>query len=672
MSALLSKNSLAILEARYLEGETVNDMWDRVSGGNDRFRELLSSLRFLPNSPTLFNMGRNNGCTSSACFVFDVQDSMFGKGSIVETRNKATAVAKAGGGVGYYGGNIRPKGSLIKSVHRKACGPVAVLRDYHGIRQLVTQGGKRDLAQMFILPAWHEDCFDFVHCKDEDPKSLESFNISVSWTDQLVAESLVPGSRYEKLWMEQVHSAWSHGCPGMFFYDAVNRANPNPHLGWINAPNPCGETPNRTDEPCNLGSLALPRYFTAHNRGINWNLLEQDIRTAIQLLDDILDRNEFPHPDITQASFLTRKLGLGVMGWADLLAMMHIHYDTEEALNLADKLMRFISEVSLDESVQLAKQKGPYGGYSDRSNGPYCRNETRTSIAPTGTIALIAGVWGSIEPHFAFKCNRVTNEGIKMEDGVPDWIAEKLDGFIPKIASEIDWRWHVRMQAAFQKHTCLGVSKTINLPKTATEQDISDSYRLMHELKCKGGTVYRDGCRSEQVLRKKSTKSVYLPDAEDSIIPKPKLLGNERKGTIHKFRVGGIKCYLTAGVFDDGSIAEIFLRASKVGSTVSLLLDSWAIAFSYALQAGASVDALTSVYVGMRSEPCGITDNPDIPLASSIQDYVVRWIRRKFLSEIIDSPTDSGQFCPDCGSSALLVNNCLQCSRPGCGWTKCG
>ncbi len=736
----LTTNSLAILKKRYLEGESVDSMWDRVSNGNPRYRELMSSLRFLPNSPTLFNLGRNNGCTLSACFVFDIGDYMLyhnGKimeDSIVRTREKAISVAKAGGGVGYYLGNIRPRNSLIKSVHRVACGPVNVLRDMHAISRLTTQGGKRELAQMGVLNCDHQDIEEFVHCKDEDPQGLGSFNISVGWKNEWVEKALAGFnasqaelSREARLWGEQCKSAWKTGCPGMLFPDIVNAANINLHLGYLNGTNPCAETPNRTDEPCNLGSLSLPRYFVKGNRSFDWTQFADDVWTATEFLDDILTWNTFPHHAITEAAILTRKLGLGVMGWADLLGMMHIAYDSLEALLLADRIMETMANVSHACSEEMADKKGPYKGYSDRTNGPCRRNETNTSIAPTGTIAMIAGVWGSAEPHFALRCERTTAEGMKLEDGVQDWIWKQMDGYVPKIASEISPEWHIRHQAAFQKHTDLGVSKTINMPNSATVQDVSNAYKLLYELGCKGGTIFRDGCRSEQVLVKEKTKSVYLVETTVSAVsetqdmnglasspvlpphspplngpvfhipsgsvPVPSLssltpaksrhrLPTDRQSLTHKFRIDNTEGYLTVGLYEDGTPGELFLRVSKAGSTISGLLDAWAIAFSVALQYGAPLFRMVDCHTGMRFDPAGRTANDAIPLCTSVVDYVCRWLYMKYVepaSRIAgDTGCDkgiivrSGLLCAECGAEAIYSGGCLTCTASGCGWSRCG
>lgn len=672
----LSPNATAILNKRYLvEGESIDQLWDRVSGGNESYRRLLSSLRFLPNSPTLFNAGLNNGCTLSACFTFEVQDSMFGKGSITDVRDKAIAVAKAGGGVGYYFGHLRPKGSPIKSIQRVACGPVTVLRDYHGISRLITQGGKRELAQMGVLNCDHPDIREFIHCKDGDPQGLGSFNISVGWKSGWVDEALDRKSRHNgtaaSLWDEQCESAWGHGCPGMFFTDTVNRCNINPHLGGLLTANPCGEVPGRDGEACSLGSHALPRYFDAGNRGVNWSLLEEDVYASLQFADDILDRNVFPHPDITAAVNLTRRLGIGVMGWADLLAMMHIHYDSQEALDLGSRLAKFIADVSHKSSEDLVKLRGkrPYAGYSDRTNGPCRRNETTTSIAPTGTISIIAGMRGwSIEPWYAETNERTTSEGMKLVESVPGWIREHLDGFVPKCAHEIHWEWHVRHQAAWQQHVDLGVSKTINMPNSASVSDVSGAYRLMYELGCKGGTVFRDGCRQEQVLVSK-TKSVYSVQPANACTDRK--MPQSRAGTTYEAMVGGSHVYLTANRFPDGKCGEIWLNVGQGGSTLDGMVDGWAIMVSKALQFGMPLEKVVKLFAGRRSEPSGPTGDPDVPVCTSIQDYVVRKLASVFLGGD-DSPSGSGLYCPECGSEAVFRAGCLSCPTSGCGWSRCG
>lgn len=713
----ISENSLKILQTRYIDpvDRNVDGMWDRVSMGNKDYRKAMADLLFLPNSPTLFNLGLPHGGTLSACFVFDVEDSLLGEwpdggaaepwaNSILGTNFKASCVAKAGGGVGYYLGNIRPKGSPIKSTHKKACGPVTVLKYYHYLRSLITQGGKRDLAQMGVLNADHPDIREFIHVKDTDPQGLSSFNISVSWKNDWLtrinfrrlfmnglSRPIHDDDKAATLWLEQCESAWRTGCPGMLFWDTINRFNATPHLGDINATNPCGETPNLNNEPCNLGSLAVVRFLRGLGKKakVAWDELKHWVRVVTRFMDDILDANKFPHPDITQMALATRKLGLGVMGWADLLALSHIPYDCQDAVDLADELMRTINDTALDESLALAREKGPYPAWEQaphevKKRFPAARNSTRTSIAPTGTIAIIADVWGSIEPHYAIDCTRTTHEGIVMNDGIPLWVRDRLGGFVPKIASEIDWRWHIRHQAAFQKHTNLGVSKTINMPKESTVQDVSDAYQMMWETECKGGTIFRDGCRDEQVLVKKD-KSVYaIP--QPTKVKLPDELDTRRK----KFRIGGVKGYIHAGLMD-GRVVEVFIRSAQQGSTVGGMLDAWCMAFSSALQNGQPLEDLIRLHRHQRFEPNGFTGDQEIPSCTSIPDFVVQWLALRFLKP---APTNrvtalapelgsipaangamkshgSGRMCPDCGTELRVDANCYVCPRPDCGFSQC-
>jgi ribonucleoside-diphosphate reductase alpha chain len=737
--AVLTDNAVHLLEKRYLDRrngrqESVDEMFWRVAGQEDRYADIMKRLLFLPNSPALFNSGVGNGCTSSACFVLDVDDDMGplptdNHRSIVNVRAKAVAIAKAGGGVGYYFGNLRPKGSPIKTVHRVACGPVAVLRDYHAISKLITQGGKRELAQMGVLPVWHPDVKDFIHCKDEDPQGLGSFNISVSWSDDWVKNvrfdipvgahyPLVSGESTDeqglatKLWWEQCQSAWAHGCPGMLFHDRMNnvRGNPNPHLGIINGTNPCSEVPNRSEEPCSLGSLNLWRFVNLKTREIDYGMLEDITRVAHRLMNSILDRGVFPHPEITKAALLTRRLGLGLMGWADLLALKGVHYDTQDALTLISKVWGLVSEVTRDESNKIAKEKGPYPGYSDRTDGPCSHNETVTSIAPTGSISILANASSGIEPHYALELDRTTSHGDHYTERVP--VHEYLDGFVPRTAHEIDWRWHVRVQAEFQKHCDMAISKTINMPNSATVQDVSDAYRMMYETGCKGGTVFRSGCRNEQVLRARTptkTQSVYqngvAPTPVPTLLPASMTTGDiaalgaatqilttqgtpecvhvvrkmpeTRSSITHKFRVADVECFMIVGLYEDSTPGEVFIKASRQGSTICGLLDSWAINFSVALQNGTPLSELCKHHVGTRFEPAGVTSNKQIPMCSSIPDYVARFLQARFCKDESGSGprfslSSTGQYCPDCGLELRYESGCLTCPDRGCGYSKCG
>jgi ribonucleoside-diphosphate reductase alpha chain len=705
----MSENAVGILKKRYLEpDESVDSMFRRVANGEERYIEMMEKLDFLPNSPTLMNAGtKNEGkSTFSACFKFDIADSMLeGDDSIIETGRKAAGVAKWGGGVGYYLGNLRARGAPIRSVHRVACGPVNVLWWLNDIgTRLITQGGRRELAQMAILPVDHGDIREFIHCKDEDPQALRTFNISVAANNGFMKRVFgeLAGSKDRQLWDEIIDSAWKTGDPGLYFPDTAEQFNPTPHLGKLTGTNPCGEVPLLNNEACNLGSINLGNFVTISNE-VDWNRLEEVVVRATCFLDSILDRNTFPHLAITTMVAKTRKLGLGVMGWADMLALMGIHYDTPQAVELGGKIMKFIDLVSRDTSIRLAKEKGPYPGFEGKDGGePFeCRNATRTCIAPTGTISILCDASSGIEPHFAVEWTRMLNAGVKdKEELIHEQISVKnrLNGFVPKIANEIDWQWHVRHQAAFQKHTNLAVSKTINMPNSATREDIAGAYKMMWEMGCKGGTIFRDGCRAggEQVLKAKEPEKPATNGVHNRISANGNGNGHvqteanghsnghlarrkpprERPSITHHMTIGEFDGYVTAGMHPDGVLCEIFIKASKEGSTVSGMLDSWAITFSHCLQHGCPLENLVRKFSGMRFEPSGLTGNSEIPFATSIVDYIVRWLDRRFGAGRDDpdykgSEIGSGMICPDCHGPAIYQGGCLTC-KGKCGWSRCG
>lgn len=686
-----------VLKERYLEpGETVEELWERVSSGNAEYKGLMERLEWLPNSPTLMNRGTGKG-TLSACFKFDIQDSMLdGHNSIMGVACKAAAVAKWGGGVGYYLGNLRPKNSPIQSTHKVACGPVAVLKFLNEIGcTLITQGGRRELAQMGILPVTHQDIRDFIHCKDKEPQRLKSFNISVSVMDEFM-KGIVSGLAHPdslNLFDEIVDSAWRTGDPGLLFVDSVERDNPTPDLGKLTGVNPCGEVPLLSDEACNLGSINLGKFVWRGEESlyglegkpqIDWARLGFAVKTAVRFLDDVLDDNWFPHSDITAAVMRTRKIGLGVMGWADMLAMLGIYYDTKESVDLGGMVMESIRHWADDESAKLAEEKGPF------RPGEKYRNATRCCIAPTGSISLLANASSGIEPHYALKWTRKLHAGHENERTIEEQISclDKLPpGFVPKTAMQIPWEWHVKHQAAFQEHTDLAVSKTINLPNSATREDVRAAYLMMWKLGCKGGTVFRDGCRAggEQVLEDKGKPSSVEIGKEyveiDGIRRSKKELlkslnaqarrkpPKERKSLTRKIQVGQFEGYATVGLYEDGSPCEVFVTASKEGSTVSGLLESWAIAFSHALQHGAGLQMLCEKFMGTRFEPNGLTGDSEVPNCTSVIDYVARWIWSKFGNEEVKASVPSGHLCPDCGSADVRYEGgCLSCR---CGWSKC-
>ena len=572
----LTANARTVLERRYLLrdasgalAETPEELFARVAAAvaaaeptpalrgewAARFREEMAALRFLPNSPTLMNAGAGRGALA-ACFVLPVEDSLE---SIMSTARAAALVQKYGGGTGFDFSRLRPEGDPIASTHGAACGPVSVLRHYDDVSRLVTQGGKRDGANMGILRVDHPDARAFVHAKDDGASAqspapqpaplqptLQRFNLSLAVTDDFMAAAAAgapfavadprtgePRGEADAaaLLDEAARAAWRTGDPGMVFIDTVNRANPTPALGEIAATNPCGEVPLLPWEACTLGSVHVARFRDAGGR-YRWDALAETVAVAVRFLDDVIDAGPYPLPEIASAVRGNRKIGLGVMGFHDLLIAEGVPYDSDEAIALAGRLMGAIREAADEASAALGEEKGafPNIGRSIHADGPRYRNATRTCIAPTGTIAIVAGASAGIEPLFSLAHVRRMGDGTALPEVSPAFEeAARAGGFhspalmaylasggalaeraeapeavrrLFATAHEIGWERHLAMQAAFQRHTDLAVSKTVNLPHEAGADEVRAIFVRAHELGCKGVTVYRDGSRARQVLER--------------------------------------------------------------------------------------------------------------------------------------------------------------------------
>ena len=679
--------------------ETVDEFVDRVSMNNDIYRdELIEPLRFLPNSPTLFNIGTAAGGTLSACFKFDVEDTMFDSSDgIMPVAMKAAKVLKSGGGVG-YSFHVRPEGDLVNSTHRGALGPLGVMRIYHRLALEITQGGKRDAAQMGILHCDHADLEKFIHAKDNDPDSLSTFNISVALTDVFMQEATevlnldnedieygTAQTRKARLLLDMAKSAWLTGDPGVYFIDAAERGNPTPWAGKLTGTNPCGEVPLLRNEPCNLGSINLGKMLDGNN--IDWALLRQTTRLAIQYLDDVLDINVFPDHEILKAALYTRKLGLGVCGFADVLALQNIEYDTAEAVDLGKNIMHTINLEAEKQSILLAQEKGRAPCF-DKGQALY-RNATRTCIAPTGTIAILMDASSGIEPYFALENTRRTGDGMILIE--KPWTLEHTE-FRPKVANEIDYKDHIKMQASFQLHTDLAVSKTINMSNNATPEQILDAYVLMWIGGCKGGTVYRDGSREHQVLQvfqvpyvadSGTSTSLSAPSTDPNAEAASEAptassdwrdtLPDERPSVTHKFEVGGVEGYIHIGLYEDGQPAEIFLDLARQGSTLSGFADWFAqtvsVGFQIAHKHGVPFTVFTNKWINRRFEPAGFTTNKDIPKVDSIADYLGQYLKGRFASDSPPVQSASGDLCPECGGILIHAEGCSHCMS--CGYEKC-
>lgn len=552
--AEISENGRVVLERRYLmKGpggtpvETPDELFRRVaksvasveaSGKGrwaERFEELMRELRFLPNSPTLMNAGRPNG-QLSACFVLPVEDSLEG---IFESLKQAARIHQSGGGTGFAFSRLRPRGSPVKSTRGIASGPVSFIRIFDMATETVKQGGARRGANMAVLRVDHPDIVDFVDSK-RDQKSILNFNISVGSTREFMDAVRVGGEFWLRdpasgepirkmaargLFDRIVLAAWECGDPGMVFLDRINLLNPTPRVGPMESTNPCGEQPLLPYESCNLGSLNLSAYV--RGRKFDWDSYRADIATAVRFLDDVIELNAFPVEASRKITLANRKIGLGVMGFADLLLQLGIPYSSGEAFAFGETLMSFLDREAKQVSAELARKRGAFPNWRgclwDRLGFPKLRNATVTTVAPTGTISVIAGVSSGIEPIFSGVFYRNVLDGSRLMEVHPivgrllrergssvgrfsDARLRELLGSAWTPAQDVPVEAHVRMQAAFQRHSDSAVSKTINLPNDAKPSDVSRAYLLAYELGCKGITVYRDGSRSAQVLDRWETE----------------------------------------------------------------------------------------------------------------------------------------------------------------------
>ena len=736
MTNVLTENAEYILKKRYLlEDETPDEMFWRVAnhvasceedatGWAGMFFDMMINLDFLPNSPTMMNAGTNQG-SLSACFVIPVPDTMEG---IMDASYAAAIVQKYGGGTGFSLSNLRRAGASINTTQGAACGPISVLRHLDDTSRLVTQGGKREGANMGILRYDHPDIMEFIACKAdvEEHGLFKNFNISVGIEQaffdcfnnpavlsdyELVDPHTGPTGEWinaKRVWEAICEQAWKTGDPGLVFLDRINdsRANPVPSLGPIIATNPCGEQPLYDWDSCNLGSINLVNFYDKtfstllNPPGIYWERLKDTIHLAVRFLDNVIETNFYPLPQIEARNKEIRRIGLGVMGWADLLYLLKIKYDSEEALELAETLSTYIQYHADLASATLGKERGNYNKFTESvdnlQNGiDFMRNSTRTTIAPTGTISMIAGVSSGIEPNFALEFDRQHGENIgELKEFNPiygQWLIDTKsshsdahpDYFVT--AHDISPEWHVKMQAAWQKHTDNAVSKTINMPNSATVEDIGKAYQQAWDSGCMGVTVYRDGSRTGQVLSVNPDHKTelaafevdHLEDAKvylgnESVYPRldeamktvyvkkfgetlaeeqgreldaklaafiPSLVHEESRATRkklpdtgpatrHKFDIAGTKGYIHIGTYEDGCPGEVFITLTKEGSTIQGLMGTVAKLTSMLLQRGVTTEELLEDFAGTRFEPHGLTNHPDknMKTVSSIVDYLFRYL----------------------------------------------
>ena len=749
----LSPNAIKVLETRYLKkddtGELIespDDMFRRVAAniaqanlkyGEDStedeksFYEIMKNLDFLPNSPTLMNAD-NELQQLSACFVLPVEDSMDG---IFDSVKNTALIQKSGGGTGFSFSRLRPHNDLVKTTGGIASGPISFMEVFDAATNTVKQGGKRRGANMGILRVDHPDIIDFISAKTNEDK-LNNFNISVAVTDTFM-EAVKDDKKYDlinprdgkiiaqltaRVVFEQIVAmAHKNGEPGIIFIDEINRHNPTPELGEIESTNPCGEQPLLPYESCNLGSINLLNMVKSKGTAqeIDYKKLEATVRIAIRFLDNVIDMNKFPLAETEEIVQKNRKIGLGVMGWSDLLIALQIPYNCQQAVDLATEVMAFIQKISYDESGKIAKKRGSFPNIEGSIHQKPLRNSTTTTIAPTGRISIIAGCSSGIEPLFAISYERHVMddtlievhplfEKIARERGfysaeLMTRIAEnnsiqkiaEIPDDIKKVfltAHDIEPAWHIKMQAAFQQYVDNAVSKTVNFRHDATLEDVKNVYTLAYDLKCKGVTIYRDGSRSEQVLSTRSQHSQMAATSEEDVrIKRTRPLVTY--GTTEKTLIGCGKLYITINS-DQKGICEVFTTTGKGGGCHA---QSEAISrmVSLVLRSGVPLEEVTGQLKGIRCEAAMIrkdvqnlscpdaigralerftrsTENGRLLFANGEQTAPEHQPASQAVKDKLDKTNlrSNGNSCPACGDRLEHEGGCVVCRS--CGWSKCG
>jgi ribonucleoside-diphosphate reductase alpha chain len=736
----LSDNARIVLERRYLRKdpngkplEKPGQMFRRVARHiaqaelksdpkadtqvvEEQFYELMADLKFLPNSPTLMNAGRRLG-QLAACFVLPVEDSME---AIFDTLKNAAVIHKSGGGTGFSFSRLRPKNAMVGTTGGVASGPVSFMKIFNTATEQVKQGGTRRGANMAILQVDHPDIMEFIFCKQRN-EELNNFNISVGVTDAFMQAALAgvgydlidPSTRKATgslaaatVYTALVQQAWKNGDPGIVFLDRMNRDNPTPALGAIESTNPCGEQPLLPMEACNLGSINLARCVAIEGSAarIDYDELGRVVHAAVHFLDNTIDMSKYPLNAIDAMVKGNRKVGLGVMGFADLLYLLKIPYNSEAALAVAEELMHFIQDEAHAASRALAEKRGAFLNfdqsiYNQKGAAPL-RNATLTTIAPTGTLSIIANCSSGIEPLFAlsFVRNVMDNDRLLEVNPIFEAVA-KARGFysqelmetiarqcslqhvegIPDdikaifvTAHDVAPEWHLRMQAVFQKHTDNAVSKTVNLPRDATAEDVRKIYDLAYQLGCKGVTIYRDGSKANQVLSTGASGATVIEKAAEA----HEIAMRERPETLEGFttktRTGYGHLYVTVTEFN-GRPFEVFATIGKSGRSTTAKTEAIGRLVSLALRSGVEVKLIVDQLKGIGGEHPIFQEGG---LVLSIPDAIARVLERRYLLKNGDlqksAPGKSlmGETCPECGQTISFEEGCQTCHF--CGYTKCG
>ncbi len=729
----LSKNAQTVLEKRYLkrdkEGkilETPVDMFRRVattiasaeknfdkkadvSGLADKFYAMMTGFEFLPNSPTLMNAGRELG-QLSACFVLPVGDSME---EIFDAVKYTALIHKSGGGTGFSFSRLRPANDVVRSTSGISSGPISFMQVFDAATETIKQGGTRRGANMGILRVDHPNIMDFIMCKD-DQKHLNNFNISVGLTEAFM-EAVEQDAEYElfnprdrqpagtqnarKVFSRIVKQAWKNGEPGIIFLDRLNKDNPTPQVGEIESTNPCGEQPLLPYESCNLGSINLGRMVK--NGDVDWKRLKEVVQLAVRFLDNVIEVNSYPLPQISEMTRANRKIGLGVMGWADMLIMLGIPYNSPEAIALGEKVMKFINDEGHAASRELGKVRGPFpnfkGSVYDRPGQGPIRNATITTIAPTGTISIIAGASSGVEPLFAVsfvrqvldknilvEVNPLFEEIAKEQKFYSDELMQRIaeHGTVADIddipddvrrvfvtAHDITPEVHIEMQAAFQKHTDNAVSKTVNFPNSATIDEVEKVYRLAYKTDCKGVTIYRDGSRDEQVLStgKKEEKGA-APQVEEK-----KAIKRERpralQGWTYQMQTGCGPIYITINE-DKAGLFELFTTMGKAGGCAASQCEAIGRMVSLAWRSGVQARQVMKQLLGISCHaPSGFGDNRVLSCADGVAKAIQAHMLAKGYDVNLELHAPERGACPECGGIVEHEGGCAVCRV--CGYSEC-
>ncbi|MDP2183480.1 MAG: vitamin B12-dependent ribonucleotide reductase [Actinomycetota bacterium] len=743
---ILSPNSLKVLQKRYLtkdeEGnatEKPSDMFIRVAenvasaerafGADDTavatrsqdFYDFMTSLEFLPNSPTLMNAGRDLQ-QLSACFVLPVGDSM---DSIFGAVRDTAIIHKSGGGTGFSFSQLRPAGDQVRSTQGVSSGPVSFMRVFNQATEAVKQGGTRRGANMGVLRVDHPDILSFIKCKADG--DFANFNISVALTESFM-EAVKAGTAYDlrnprsgevagqfdarEVYELIIEMAWATGDPGIIFIDRMNRDNPTPLLGEIESTNPCGEQPLLPYEACNLGSVNLSKFVTFTEGGpeVEWDRLADVVHRSIRFLDNVIEVNQYPLPKIAELVSGNRKVGLGVMGWADILIMMGIPYDSSDAVALGEKVMGFISAEARQASANLAEERGVFpnfeGSIYDTPEGMRVRNATVTTIAPTGTLSIIANCSSGVEPLFAVSYIRTVMDNDRLIEVNPTFeeIAVRRGFYSQELmaliadhgtvhdvddvpedvrsifvtAHDIAPEWHIRMQAAFQKHTDNAVSKTVNFANEATAEDVREVYDLAYEVGVKGVTIYRDGSKDNQVLSTGKTGKGGTETARSArpgeIEPRPRPMVTQ--GRTEKILTGCGNLYVTVN-WDEEGMCEVFTQMGKSGGCASSQSEALSRLISVSLRAGVDPDAIMKHLRGIRCPSPSWTEGGKVLSCADavgiVMEHAFTFMETGEAGKGVSKSGDSRDYlsgaCPECGGSLEHESGCAVCRA--CGYSKC-